>query len=152
MGSWGDRGGVDGNAYEFTDLLGVYRKLYYGEMDMTSPAGHLVVDLWEGYGAFSGGFATGTFPLTGAEADWEDCGLCVRVSDYDSGTGSFSDHYMAQGGSVTLSSINGQLTGSLSNVVLRHIVVSGSTSSNHPDGCTTMITSASFTELIITDP
>jgi hypothetical protein len=149
MSSWGDQGPVDGDAFEEEDALGVYRKIFAGPMETTPVGDHFVVDLWEGYGVFASGYRTGTFTLGGADAVWESCGLCIRIeADYDGGP-TFNDHYMGQTGSVTLTSVNGRLTGSITNVTFRHITVSGETSSNHPDGCTTTITSATFDELIL---
>ena len=113
---------------------------------------HLVIDLWGGFGVFSGGFRTGTFTISGADSVWEECGLCVRVEADYSGGPNFTDHYMAESGTVELTSINGRLTGSISGVTFRHISVEAGPperSMVHPDGCETMILSASFDELIL---
>jgi hypothetical protein len=153
MATWGDQGPVDGNASESIDIISgdAYRKLFVGAMEGV-PGDHLVIDLWDGYGAFSGGFRTGTFTLAGAETSWEECGVCVRVeADYDGGL-SFTDHYMATGGTVNLTSINGRITGSITNVTFRHIVVNmgpPETSMPHADGCTSLISNGTFDELLL---
>jgi hypothetical protein len=153
MATWGDQGPVDGNASESIDLLSgeAYRKLFVGPLEGV-PGDHLVIDLWDGYGAFSGGFRTGSFTLSGAETSWEDCGVCVRVeADYDGGP-SFTDHYMATGGTVNLTSVDGRITGTITNVTFRHIVVNmgpPETSMPHADGCMSLIVSGTFDELLL---
>jgi hypothetical protein len=147
---WNDVGPVDGNAY---DRPASGRRVFSGPLETGTIADHLVVDLWNGYGVFADGFTTGTFDIAGAETRWEDCGLCVRVeADYDGGL-EYDDHYMANGGIVTLTSVSGRLTGSLSNVTFRHITVTEDpvTSADHPDGCQTTVDSGSFDELLL-DP
>jgi hypothetical protein len=45
-----------------------------------SPTDIVQLELWDGQGAFSGGAVrTGTFQLTGAELDYQTCGVCLRA-------------------------------------------------------------------------
>ncbi|MEW5849637.1 MAG: hypothetical protein AB2A00_12535 [Myxococcota bacterium] len=109
---------------------------------------YVVLALYPGYGAFAGGtVTTGTFELTGEDLNYATCGICVLLStEYDADTGSFLDDYFATGGSVTLNSVEGNLTGSLSNVTFQQVTIDPDTyeSSPHPSGCQSGITATSF--------
>jgi hypothetical protein len=115
------------------------------------PFDELELDLYAGFGAFAGGFATGTFPITAEESDFATCGLCVFVNT-DRDADGYVDDYLATGGSVTITSINGMLTGSVSNLTLQHVTLDESGSTPAGDGCVTAVASASFTAPIGAPP
>lgn len=119
----------------------------------------LDITLYPGYGGFgSGDIVTGTFPLTGDDADYGLCGLCVDVMpgafngsaiDYSSAYTS-THQYIATTGSITLSSVSTRLTGSITGVTFKHFNIDGSGNVTNPDSCTTSIASASFDDAYAT--
>ncbi len=115
------------------------------------PFDELELDLYAGFGAFRGGFTTGTFQITAEESDFATCGLCVFVNT-DRDADGYVDDYLATGGSVTITSINGTLTGTASNLTFQHVILDGATSTPANDGCVSAIASASFTAPIGAPP
>jgi hypothetical protein len=82
----------------------------------------LAVWLRPGRGAFPGALTEGTFPITGADADFASCGACVFIAaDFDSKTGKASDFYMATGGTVKVNSVHGHLDVSVTGLSFTHI-------------------------------
>lgn len=73
----------------------------------------LTVELWDDYGVFEGGAArTGTFTLTGDEADYDTCGACVLLAA-NVAANVPSKLLLATSGTVTVTSIGtatGQMT------------------------------------------
>lgn len=109
-------------------------------LDPGPPRDTFYIYLKTGKGVFAGGLANGTYPISGTEADYNNCGMCVSIiADIVTGSGP-SKFYFADGGSVTLTNTNPP-TGSLSNVTM-HEVTSAGTAVN--SGCTASITSMSF--------
>jgi len=111
----------------------------------------LDLELWGMAGGFgSGDVTTGTFTLTGADIDYGSCGICLAIGTDAMGFGSnaqFTDIYMAQSGSVTITSVgtngSGTLSGSISNVQFAHVSFAGNHQTLVGD-CTSTIASASF--------
>jgi hypothetical protein len=92
----------------------------------------IAVELYGGAGVFASNpqLKTGIFELTGDELNYATCGLCVLLyTDLMdvSGTTRPTDFYMATGGTVTLTSVNGNIKGSLSNVTFEHVTIDNAT-------------------------
>lgn len=114
----------------------------------------LDITLYAGYGGFgSGDIANGTYALTGDDADWGLCGICVDVMPGALGSAGidfsptyYASHaYIATTGSITFNSTSTRMTGSLTGVKFNHFNFdSSSGSSTFPDSCTTSIASATF--------
>ena len=113
----------------------------------------LHIELWGMTGAFgTQDIKTGTFQLSGSDLDYATCGICVLVQTdiHMQGSGfAQTDDYMATGGSVTLTSVGtngtGTLSGTLSNVQLTHVTIDPQSFESTPVGdCNTTISSASF--------
>lgn len=68
------------------------------------------VELWDGYGAFTGAAAhAGTFTIAGAETDYDTCGVCVlMLADVANNTP--TKLLLATSGTVTITSV-GTATG-----------------------------------------
>jgi hypothetical protein len=97
--------------------------------------------LVSGAGAFAGGLRTGTFAISGADAGFQSCGLCVNiVADIVAGQGP-TKFYQASAGEVTLTSVAPPYAGSVKNLVFGEVDGNGSPI----PGCTSAIASASFT-------
>lgn len=114
-----------------------------------SPADQVGINLFDGYGVFTDGITPGTFELTGAELNYATCGLCVFLEE-DVGTSNYRGLYMATGGTVTLTSVEGNITGTLDGITLEHVLLDdGAVSSPAPDGCTTKIKYLGFDAPVI---
>jgi hypothetical protein len=112
----------------------------YGEFQLDPQGNAATVEIYPGSGVFTTAVAPGTYTLSGAELNYATCGLCVMVYDW------FGKPHMATGGTVTLSSVAGNLKGSLSNVTFEQVTINASTFQSTPvsGGCHTGITSLSF--------
>ena len=106
-----------------------------------------------GYGGFgSGDIKACTYALTGDDADWATCGICLNVlpgalgSDGSIDFSEFADRaYIATTGSVTFTNVATRLTGSFTGVSFKHYTYDSSAhTSAFPDSCTTTIASATF--------
>lgn len=103
------------------------------------------LDFFAGTGGFTGGdIKTGTFTISGADAAFSTCGICVDVATgFNTSTGADTGWYHAIGGTVTLTNVGPTAwTGSASNVMLKHVTETsmGPTDTAAPDGCTTTLT------------
>jgi hypothetical protein len=93
-------------------------------------------------GVFTGGLATGTFTISGADAGYSTCGLCVHIiADIVTGQGP-SKFYFANEGTVTLTS-TAPIAGSAQNL---RLVETDALGNGQPvaGGCSTTIGSISF--------
>jgi hypothetical protein len=118
------------------------------------PADLLFVELWDGFGAFSGGqIAPGEFTIEGAEANLADCGVCIYAyGDAQSAGGqvTIAKQYMAASGTVTVDAagtragndITGNFTGSISGLTM--IEINQDTGEPVSGGCETAIQSVSW--------
>jgi hypothetical protein len=119
---------------------------YFAAMDTNPFPDEVQLELITGYGVFTNGISTGTFPLTGDELDYETCGMCVRL--FADVGGDDMQQYFATGGTVTITSINPNITGSFTGLTYVEVKVDPDTFHVTPiaDGCSTQIASGSFDE------
>jgi len=108
-------------------------------LDPGPPRDTFFLKLNDGNGVFAGGLANGTYPLTGAELDFNNCGVCVNIIA-DIGMQGPTKFYFATAGSVTLTGTSPP-AGTLSDVTLTEVT---STGTPVPSGCTASITAMSF--------
>ena len=126
-------------------------------LDGTAMPDAIELRLFAGYGAFTGGaIRTGTFELTGAELDLNECGICAGVIT-DTTQDGYADDYLPTGGTLELTAIGtaaGQmLTGRLSNLSFRHVTVADDGSAPPADDtCATTLAAASFSAMLMMDP
>jgi hypothetical protein len=84
----------------------------------------LGLELFRGYTAFPTQITTGTFTLTAADASYATCGICVRIyADVSRDTFRARYAYMADSGTVTLTSVAGRVSGTMSNVHFRQVLI-----------------------------
>lgn len=107
------------------------------------------IELWDGLGAFEGGDAeTGTFTISGDDAKAVTCGLCVYIhADVTLADGMVVDSrkdYIATGGSITIESVAGNFTGSVSDLTFAEIDFSDPLGAPLAGGCETAVPSATF--------
>ena len=74
-------------------------------------------------GAFSAGLAPGTYPISGADANYTTCGLCTNLIADITAQGP-SKFYYASSGTVTLNSVTSPITGSAQNLAFTEIDIS----------------------------
>ena len=112
-------------------------------LDAGPPRDTFFVKLEPNRGVFAGGVAPGTYTISGVDAGFSTCGLCVHiVADIVSGQGP-TKFYFADTGSVTLTSTTTPVSGSAQNIHLREVDInSGQFVTN---GCTATIDSVTFT-------
>ena len=121
----------------------------------------LEIDLYNHLGPFTGGYVTVTNHDLSTEGTFHDCAICVLVDvGLDANHGSYSDHYLATQGSLSITAVSGAATvsdtghvaGSISNVTLVHVTLdlANNTSTVIDDGCTVSIPSATFDEVVDT--
>lgn len=142
-GSDGELGATGSNAYQ------VY---WAGIMDATNSPDFLQLSLVNGRGAFSGGIVPANVTLADEELDPSTCGACIllftNLFRNSSNQVDFTDLYLVTGGSVSVSSVEGQFTGTMNNVTLTHYVESGQSLVPANDGCDVTIPSLSMNAVI----
>lgn len=104
---FGDLGAAGGNTFAQNQYLSVDVEL------AASPRDLFVVELFEGSAPFEQGITTGTFDISGTQTDYNTCGTCVSVWANVEG-GNAEMVYLAQAGTLTITSVEGQFTGSFS--------------------------------------
>ncbi len=117
---------------------------WYGALEEGNPADYLWIDLVDGKGVFEDGITTlDAYTLTGDDLDKDDCGLCIYITDqYDTGDETWLDTYLITGGTVTLTSVEGNITGKLEDATF--VKVDSVTGVPTSDGCTSEIDQISF--------
>lgn len=109
----------------------------------------IAIELWDGYGAFMDGDATtGTFTIEGMDTAVATCGVCIYIyADATLADGAIVDSekdYIATGGSLTVDSIAGNFTGSVSGLTFTEIDQTDENGAALPGGCETAVQSATF--------
>ena len=108
-------------------------------LDGGPPRDTFFIKLNTGKGVFTGGLANGTYPLAGADLEFNNCGLCVNIIA-DIGMMGPQKFYFADAGTVTLTGTQPP-AGSLSNVTFKEYTSAGAIV---PGGCVASITSLTF--------
>jgi hypothetical protein len=108
----------------------------YGSINETTG---FEIDLYDGYGAFaSAPAAPGSFTIGEADADPENCGLCVYMwIDTDE----WSYFLQADGGTVTVEEVDGKLKGTASSLTFKEL---GDEGGYMEGGCAGTIDSVAF--------
>jgi hypothetical protein len=121
---------------------------WYGALEEGNPADHLWIELWAGAGVFENGLTTlDNYTLTGDDLSFDDCNICIYLTDrYDTGEQTYFDTYMITGGTVTLTSVEGNITGTLEDATFEK--VDGDTGVPTEDGCASEIDQISFNAAI----
>jgi hypothetical protein len=121
----------------------------------------LVIQLWDGFGAFEGGeFAAGEFSFSGPEVTVNTCGVCVFLlanAALVGGQLQFDKQYIATGGNITVEDIGeragGEITGSyagtITDMTLSEVDPASSDGSALSGGCQSTIDEISWDAAII---
>jgi len=125
--------------------------VYTAKLNSDARPDGLAVQLSTGFGAWKTmRIGPATFPLSGDETSMATCGACIRIranidaNDVDEAT------YMPLSGTMTITSVSGNFTGSLSNVVFRQVDIDGASlaTTDDPSHCMATIGSLAFDQLI----
>jgi hypothetical protein len=112
-------------------------------IDPGPPRDTFFVKLTAGRGVFAGGIAPGTYTISGVDAGYLTCGLCVHIIA-DITTNGPSKFYFADSGSVTLTTTN-PIAGSATNLHLTAVDINSGM--KIADGCDAKIASIMFTTM-----
>ena len=135
--SWGDVGAKTGTAGNMGGVSATFT------LDAGPPRDTFFLKMVTGKGVFSGGIAPGTYTISGVDADYNNCGLCVHIiADIVAGSGP-SKFYFANTGTVTLTSTTPPISGSASNLTFREVDLS--TGAPVQNGCASAMAAISFT-------
>jgi hypothetical protein len=146
--TYGDLGSPTGTAAAFkTNGGGI---LYTVTLNAGPPPDEFRLELYKGLGAFKGGLSTGVFSIAGDELDYGTCGVCPIIYENKDITKLYRGAYIATGGTVTLTSVSGNLIGDLKDVTMEHVTINSGDFHSTPvnDGCVTKIDSLSFSAVI----
>jgi hypothetical protein len=100
------------------------------------------VKLVSGKGVFAGGIVAGSYPIGGADAQFNNCGLCVNlIADIKPGTGP-SKFYQATSGNVAFTSVTPPIAGAATNLHFDEIDIT--TGNTIVGGCTGSIAQITF--------
>ena len=110
-------------------------------LDAGPPRDTFFLKLTTGRGVFTGGVAAGTYTISGADAGYLTCGLCVHIiADIVTGSGP-TKFYFADSGMVTLTATS-PIAGSATN--LHFTAVDINSGQKIADGCDATIASINF--------
>ena len=95
---------------------------------------------------FEEGLRTGTFEISGDEAQYATCSICVFVwGNVDEAAQSSAADYFLTGGTVELTSVEGQLSGTITNATFTKVDISDEfVSTPHVSGCTAGLERVAF--------
>jgi hypothetical protein len=125
----------------------------FGALNQDSTPDFISLELWKGYGPFGDttnptDIVPGTYTISGDETQYATCGVCILVlTDFDPNTMMVAGTpYLASSGSVTITSVSPNITGTFSNLVFQHVEINemDATSTPSADGCTTALAAGSF--------
>lgn len=111
----------------------------------------LAIQLSSGFGAFKTmRIGPGTFPLSGDESSMVSCGICMRIRSNIDSHDSAEAVYMPLSGSMTITSVSGNFTGTLTNVLFRQVDIDGANlmTTDSPSHCKATIGSLAFDKAI----
>lgn len=118
-----------------------YQIYWGGRADTMQPTDILQVSLRNGVGPFASGIVPATVQLTGPESAFETCAACtLLLTDITSdgmGGANITDIYMPTAGTLTLTETGPEnVVGSITGLVMQHMLVSGNMLVPANDGCT----------------
>lgn len=152
--NYGALGTKKGQAVADDDGAGNQILLWEGPIDSQMLPTLLSVQFYAGAGAFKGSTTvkTGTFQIAGQELNFATCGVCVLLfTQVDTKNMTQGPTYLATGGTVKITSVNGTLAATVSNVTFEHVQIDPDTYESTPDAdmCQSAITSVAFSDTIM---
>jgi hypothetical protein len=119
--------------------------VFEGELNADELPDLFALQLYDGFGVFTDGIVPGTYEITGDEAQFATCGLCaLLITD-----GGEADAYLATSGSVTITSVSPNLTGTVTNLTYTHVDIDeNDTSTPNASGCESDIAALAFDAVV----
>ena len=111
-------------------------------LDAGPPRDTFFLKMVTGKGVFAGGIVPGDYTITGVDAEYANCGLCVHIIA-DIGTTGPTKFFFADSGSVNLTSTTPPIAGSATNLTFKEVDINSGAFVT--GGCTSAIGSISFT-------
>ena len=152
--SLGDLGALSGDAESDAPLADASYILLLADINGDARPDELSLELYP-VGVFAAGISPGTFDLGSlpAETQYATCGACVRLlADVDPGTGAERQDYMIVAGSLTLTSVVGQLAGHLDGASFVRVTIAGDSTSTPTGDCPVSLGGAAFDATITVLP
>jgi hypothetical protein len=115
-----DTGALTATTTQKCNVPGSMGQKHWYRMAAALPSGamdYIQLELWDNTGPFAGGtVATGTYEITGTDATYATCGVCVRGMG-DKGTAGQKE-YFATSGTVQVTAVGTTLSATLTNIGL----------------------------------
>jgi hypothetical protein len=115
-----DTGALSATTTQKCNVAGSMGQKHWYRMAAALPSGamdYVQLELWDGTGPFVGGtVTTGTFQITGADAAYNTCGVCVRGMGDKGAAG--QKEYFATSGTVQVTAVGTTLAATLTNIGL----------------------------------
>ena len=97
------------------------------------------------FGDFDGSdLRTGVFAISGDNTDYTACSFCAVIYADNGSDGKPAALYVADSGSVTVTSVTGTIAGSVSNLTFQNVTIGNDGTQMAADSCVSAITSANF--------
>lgn len=161
--AFGSRGALQGNStYTEGATAGIGDMRAILPLEAAPPSDILIVEFYTGFAPFgTSGAPTavvpGTYQISGDQLNYATCGVCVRIGT-NADTQGYEDDYLATGGTVTVttadSRVGGTLAFSVSNLTFEHVTIDENTFQSTPvgDGCNSAIGDATHTSTLAAPP
>ncbi len=136
--------GSDGSG----DMLQVF---WGGRVDPTAKPDFIQVSLYTGVPPFDAGITPATVSLTGDQAAYATCGACVFMfTDLYSANNmiNITDIYMPTAGTLMLTDVDGRFEGSISGLMLQHMIMAGNELVPANDGCVASVPTLTMSAVI----
>ena len=132
------------------DKDGYEETLYAAFINADTPPDGIYIDLFNKLEPFPNSIMPTTVQLTADQADYSTCGACVEVDTDIDDDGNATHVYLADGGTLNLTSTSGTITGTISNATFRHVDIDSESYETTPnaDGCQTTIERLTFTQMV----
>lgn len=120
----------------------MYQVFWGGFVNSAQKPDLVQVSLLTGRAPFDAGPVPVTVSLTGDQAKYDTCGACVFMFTdlYQTANGvQITDMYMPTAGTLMLTSTAGTFTGTITGLMLQHMVMSGDALVPANDGCTASV-------------
>jgi hypothetical protein len=152
VSDFGNLGTIDGQVFgDGAEYLSIDSTL-----DVGPPADLFIVELYNGFAPFANGLAAGTYEITGDQTDYNLCGACVGVFANLPDQQAPEMVYIAQSGTLVITSVEGNFAGSFtpSGATASFVGFSGDVNAGftREDSCTVAGGGASWDKAIPNSP
>ncbi len=162
--AFGARGALAGNSFYGASMTaGVGSMVAVMPLEAAEPTDVLIAEFYPGFAPFGTqqaptAIVPGTYQLTGAQLQYADCGVCIRIGTNSTAAAGAEDDYMVKSGTVTVtqsdSRVGGTLAFSVTGLTFEHVTIDAQTFVSTPvnDGCNSAIASAMHSSVMVAQP